>query len=134
MAQQVDADVIHAPHYSMPLRPGRPAVVTIHDLTFFTEPELHSPVSVMFFKSAIRTAARRAARLIVPSKATRDELVRVLGADPTRIDVAYHGVDHPLFHRPDPAQVRRCPTGWACTASRTSRSSARWTRARTWPR
>jgi glycosyltransferase involved in cell wall biosynthesis len=59
----------------------------------------------MFFKSAIRTAARRAARLIVPSKATRDELVRVLQADSTKIDVAYHGVDHRLFHRPDPQQV-----------------------------
>ncbi len=29
----------------------------------------------------------------------------MLGADPTRIDVAYHGVDHSLFHRPDPEQV-----------------------------
>jgi len=105
VAQQVAADVIHAPHYSMPLRPGRPTVVTIHDLTFFTEPELHSPVASVFYKSAIRTAVRRAARLIVPSKATRDELVRVLDADPTRIDVAYHGVDHSLFHRPDPHQV-----------------------------
>jgi glycosyltransferase involved in cell wall biosynthesis len=105
VAQQVNADVIHGPHYSMPLRPGRPMVVTIHDLTFFTEPELHSAVTSVFFKSAIRTAVRRATRLIVPSKATRDELVRVLGADPTRIDVAYHGVDHALFHRPDPQQV-----------------------------
>jgi hypothetical protein len=48
LAQQVSADVIHAPHYSMPLRPGRPTVVTVHDLTFFTEPELHSPVSSVF--------------------------------------------------------------------------------------
>ena len=30
----------------------------------------------------------------------------MLGADPTRIDVAYHGVDHELFHRPDPDAVR----------------------------
>jgi len=105
VAQQVNADVIHVPYYSMPLRPGRPTVVTVHDVTFFTEPELYSPVSAMFFKSAIRTAARRAARLIVPSKATRDELERVLAADPTKIDVAYHGVDHRLFHRPDPQQV-----------------------------
>jgi glycosyltransferase involved in cell wall biosynthesis len=105
VAQQVDADVIHMPHYSMPLRPGRPTVVTVHDMTFFTEPELHSAVSAMFSKSAIRTAARRASRLIVPSNATRDELVRVLGVDTGRIDVAYHGVDHRLFHRPDPRQV-----------------------------
>jgi glycosyltransferase involved in cell wall biosynthesis len=106
VAQQVAADVIHAPHYSMPLRPGAPTVVTIHDLTFFTDPDAHNPVTATFYKSAIRTSARRATRLIVPSKATRDELVRVLGADPTRIDVAYHGVDHQLFHEPDPAQTR----------------------------
>ena len=104
-AQQVNADVIHAPHYSMPLRPPAPTVVTIHDLTYFTEPALHSAVTATFFKSAIRTAVRRASRLIVPSKATRDELVRVLGADPTKIDVAYHGVDHTLFHRPATEKV-----------------------------
>src|SRR5690349_21060072 len=106
VVQQVGADVLHVPHYTMPLRPGVPVVVTIHDLTFFTDPDAHSPVSATFYKSAIRASARRATRLLVPSKATRDELIRVLGTDPTRIDVAYHGVDHSLFHRPDPEQVR----------------------------
>ena len=106
VVQQVGADVLHVPHYTMPLRPGVPVVVTIHDLTFFTDPDAHSPVSATFYKSAIRTSVRRATRLLVPSKATRDELVRVLGADPTRIDVAYHGVDHSLFHRPSPEQTR----------------------------
>lgn len=107
LAAQVRADVIHSPHYSMPLRPGVPTVVTIHDLTFFTAPSTHSPVTATFYKAAIRTSARRATRLIVPSKATRDELVRVLDADPTKIDVAYHGVDHELFRRPDEAQLSR---------------------------
>jgi glycosyltransferase involved in cell wall biosynthesis len=107
VAQQVEAAVIHSPHYSMPLRPNKPVVVTVHDLTFFTEPDAHSPVIATFYKAAIRTSARRATRLIVPSKATRDELVRVLAADPTRIDVAYHGVDHKLFHRPSEAQQRQ---------------------------
>ncbi|HEV2372709.1 MAG TPA: glycosyltransferase family 1 protein [Streptosporangiaceae bacterium] len=107
VAQQVGADVLHIPQSTMPLRTAVPVVVTIHDLTFFTEPDAHSAVSVTFFKSAIRTAARRAARLLVPSKATRDELVRVLGTDPTRIDVAYHGVDHTLFHQPSEEEARR---------------------------
>jgi glycosyltransferase involved in cell wall biosynthesis len=107
VAQQVEAAVIHSPHYSMPLRPNKPVVVTVHDLTFFTEPDAHSPVIATFYKAAIRTSARRATRLIVPSKATRDELVRVLAADPTRIDVAYHGVDHKLFHRPTQDQLRQ---------------------------
>jgi glycosyltransferase involved in cell wall biosynthesis len=107
VAEQVGADVIHMPNYSMPLRPGRPTVVTIHDLAFFTDPERYTPMSGMSLKSATKTAARQATRLIVPSNATRDELVRVLGIDQGRIDVAYHGVDHRLFHRPDEAQVSK---------------------------
>jgi glycosyltransferase involved in cell wall biosynthesis len=105
IAAQVAADVIHMPYYSMPLRPGRPTVVTVHDVTFFTEPEQHAPVSATFVKSAIRTAARRAARILVPSHATRDDLVRVLGVDAARIDVAHHGVDHEVFHQPSAADV-----------------------------
>ena len=105
VAGQVAADVIHMPYYSMPLRPGRPTVVTVHDVTYFTEPEQHAPVSATFYKSAIRSAARRATRLVVPSAATRDELVEVLDVDPARIDVAYYGVDPQVFHRPSEVQV-----------------------------
>jgi glycosyltransferase involved in cell wall biosynthesis len=107
VAEQVDADVIHMPNYSMPLRPGLPTVVTIHDLAFFTDPERYTPFSAVSLKSVTRMAAREATRLIVPSNATRDELIRVLGIDHGKIDVAYHGVDHRLFHRPDEIQVSR---------------------------
>jgi glycosyltransferase involved in cell wall biosynthesis len=109
VAQQVQADVIHSPHYTLPLRAGRPVVVTLHDATFFTEPDMHTSVKGTFFRSATRTALRRAARCIVPSKATRDEMVRVCDADPTTLDVAYHGVDTASFHPPaetDLARVR----------------------------
>ena len=107
VAQQVGAQVIHSPDYSTPQRPVVPTVVTIHDVTYFSEPEAHNPVRATYIKSATRTAVRRATRLIVPSKATRDELVRLLGADPTRIDVAYHGVDQAIFHPPTDDERRR---------------------------
>lgn len=107
VAAQVRADVIHMPNYSIPLHPGLPTVVTIHDLSFFTDPERYTPFSAVSLKSVTKTAAREATRLIVPSYATRDELVRVLSIDPGKIDVAYHGVDHRLFHRPDEIQVSR---------------------------
>ncbi len=107
LAEQVGADVVHSPHYTMPLRAGRPVVVTIHDLTFFTEPSMHSAVKGTFFRSATRTALRRAARVIVPSKATRDELVRVLDADATEVDVAYHGVDSKAFRIPTTEEKAR---------------------------
>lgn len=104
VAAQVGAEVVHSPHYTMPLRAGRPVVVTLHDATFFTEPSLHTSVKGTFFRSATRTALRRATRCLVPSKATRDEMVRVLQADPTRLDVAYHGVDTLTFHPPSAAE------------------------------
>jgi glycosyltransferase involved in cell wall biosynthesis len=73
-------------------------VVTFHDATFFTLPQLHRREKAVFFRSAIRIAARRAAAIVTPSRATRDEVVRLAGADPQRFHVAYHGVDHGRFH------------------------------------
>ncbi|MFC8846201.1 MULTISPECIES: glycosyltransferase family 4 protein [unclassified Micromonospora] len=107
LAQQVGAQVLHSPFYTCPLRAGCPVTVTVHDATFFTEPEHYDKSRRTFFRSAIKTSLRRAARVIVPSKATRDELIRLLDADPTRIDVAYHGVDHAAFHAPGDEEKAR---------------------------
>ena len=107
VAQQVGAELIHSPYYTMPLHAPVPVVVTLHDVTFFSEPELHSAVKTGFYRSATRTAVRRASRVVVPSRATRDELVRLLQADPARIDVAHHGVDTATFRPPSEAETRR---------------------------
>jgi glycosyltransferase involved in cell wall biosynthesis len=107
LAQQVGAQVLHSPFYTCPLRAGCPVTVTVHDATFFTEPEHYDKSRRTFFRSAIKTSLRRAERVIVPSKATRDELIRLLGADPTRLDVAYHGVDPAAFHAPSPDEKAR---------------------------
>ncbi|GII82724.1 glycosyl transferase [Sphaerisporangium siamense] len=105
LARRVAAKVIHAPYYSIPLQSGLPTVATVHDVTWFTEHDRDLKAS--FFRAATRAAVRDCARVIVPSKATRDELVRLLAADPTRIDVAYHGVDRGLFHEPSSDEVDR---------------------------
>ena len=107
LAQQVGAEVLHSPFYTCPLRAACPVTVTVHDATFFTEPEHYDKSRRTFFRSAIKTSLRRAARVIVPSKATRDELIRLLDADPTRIDVAYHGVDQHAFHVPSEDEKAR---------------------------
>ena len=107
VADEIGAEVVHSPHYTMPLRAGRPVVVTVHDVTMFTEPAVQSAGRATFFRSATRTALRRATRCVVPSRATRDELVRVLDADAERIDVAYHGVDRGIFHVPDDGEKAR---------------------------
>src|ERR1022692_549138 len=115
VAQQLNADVIHAPHYSMPLRPGAPTVVTIHDLTYFTEPDAHNPVSATFFKSAIRTSTRRATR--TPPGSTSPTTAWIMRRSTGRAR----------------SRSARSPTGLACTASGTWPISVRWSRARTFP-
>ena len=110
IAQQVGAGLIHSPYYTMPLHAPVPVVVTVHDVTYFSEPELHSAARTGFYRSAIRTAVRRATRVVVPSRATSDELVRLLDADATRIDVDRHGVDTTVFHPPTEAESLRLAT------------------------
>lgn len=107
LAARARAEVIHTPHYTMPVRAGRPVVVTLHDATFFTDPGVHTAVKGRFFRAATRAALHRAARCLTPSAATRDELVRVAGADLDRVDVAHHGVDQADFHPPQPAECQR---------------------------
>ncbi len=72
------ADVWHAPHYTMPRRRSRPTVVTIHDLTFFTNPEWHERAKVPFFRRAITYAATHADVLISVSDFTSRQLEEIL--------------------------------------------------------
>lgn len=104
-ARAVGADVLHCPHYTMPLATRLPVVVTLHDATFFTDPEVHLPVKARFFRIWTRISLRRARRTVTPSAATRDELVRVAAARAERVDVVHHGVDLVSFTRPTAAQV-----------------------------
>jgi glycosyltransferase involved in cell wall biosynthesis len=105
LVKRSTAEVVHAPHYTQPLAIRRPLVVTLHDATFFTDATLHSSVKGPFFRAATKLALRHAACCIVPSQATADELARVAGADPDRLHVAHHGVDHDLFAPPSKEQV-----------------------------
>jgi glycosyltransferase involved in cell wall biosynthesis len=100
LARSAGAQVLHCPHYTMPLASSLPVVTTLHDATFFSHPEVHLPVKRRFFRTWTRISLARARRCLTPSGATRDELVRLVGADAGRIDVAHLGVDAARFHVP----------------------------------
>ncbi len=92
-------DVHHGPHYTMPERTPVPAVVTIHDLSFFEQADWHEWSKVLLFRRAIRVAARRAAAVVCPSRVTAEQLVRWCPVE-AEVFVAPHGVDTRRF-RPD---------------------------------
>ena len=101
------ADVLHSQHYTMPRRCPVPTVVTLHDATFFSDPELHTLLKRRFFRAAIRSAVRRAAALVVPSEATGREVRRYAGGAASSFHVAHHGVDGARFHPVDAAEKAR---------------------------
>jgi glycosyltransferase involved in cell wall biosynthesis len=107
-------DIVHSPHYTMPLTNsgsrGPIQVVTCHDATFFSDPELHLAVKARFFTRWTRFSSRHANALIVPSQATKGELMRAVNADPDRIRVIPYGVDHERFRRPSVEEVREAGT------------------------
>ncbi len=93
-----ESDVWHSPHYTMPRGASSPVVVTIHDMTFFTNPEWHERRKVEFFRRAIRVAARDAHVLVTVSEMTA-RLLTELTSTTRPIVVAPLGVDHDRFSR-----------------------------------
>jgi glycosyltransferase involved in cell wall biosynthesis len=105
LARRHCADVIFSPHYTMPLATSLPVVVTLHDATFFSHPELHSRGKRVFFRTWIRRSLTSAAALITPSAATRSEVARWTGLPVEKVTVAFHGVDAATFHAPSTAET-----------------------------
>lgn len=101
------ATVLHSPHYTMPRSSSVRHVVSLLDATFFTSPEVHLRSKRIFFRAAIRRAVRLADALVVPSLATRDEVLREAGGDPARFHLAYLGVDTAVFHPTTAEEISR---------------------------
>lgn len=105
LARSHDIDVVHSPHYSFPLvRTGR-RVVTLHDATFVTHPEVHTPIKRFYFRTWMRWAWRSADVVMTPSQSTADELTRLLGPRTGPVRVAHLGVDGSSFHPPTPDEL-----------------------------
>ncbi|GAB3386220.1 glycosyltransferase family 4 protein [Amycolatopsis echigonensis] len=105
LVRRLAADVVHSPHYTMPLGSGAASVVTLHDATFFTDAVLHSSVKARFFRAWTTTALRRATLCVVPSHATAVELARVSPVRRAELEIIHHGVDSERFHPPSPEEI-----------------------------
>lgn len=119
LARRVRCDVIHSPHYTFPFMTRRARVVTVHDLTFFTHPQLHSRAKGLFFRAWLRALARARATVVADSASTADEFARILGADRSAVVVSLLGFDDDRFHPPTAHEVDAAraaiaapPAGW----------------------
>lgn len=90
-------DIFHSPHFTLPLGIRIPSVVTVHDLIHIHHPEhFYYP---WLAKPLIRSALKRATRVITVSESSRRDLVELMCADRNfdqKLSVISNAVD-PIF-------------------------------------
>jgi len=96
-------DVLHYPHFDLPLTVPGPVVATIHDLKYIARPEFFpnlSRIKSLLVKALMSFTVRRAQGVIAVSHSTRQDLVHYLSADPGKIAVIHEGVAEQFFRPP----------------------------------
>ena len=82
-------DVFHGTNYCIPVFSNCPTVVTIHDLSLFTQAHTHEDENVKRGKRRMPLMARRATKIIVPSEFTKRETIQYLGIREDKIQVIF---------------------------------------------
>jgi len=89
--KRLGISLLHAPVAAIPLRAAVPRIATVHDVPAWGEPGFEGRLS----RNRLRLfhAVRAAKRIIVPSSATRADLIDLEPRCEPRIRVIHHGVD-----------------------------------------
>ena len=91
------ADVFHASHQCRnPPRRAR-LTTTMHDMTCWLTPEMHSPANVTATHWFAENIIRRADGVIAVSESTRRDMATILDLDPERVAVIHPGVAQGFF-------------------------------------
>lgn len=94
-------DLIHFPHFNVPVICPKPFVVTIHDLLMHEQkgkeattltPFIYS-IKRYFYRYVFDNAVRKAVRIIVPSETVKKEVVGFYNVPETKVVVTYEGVE-----------------------------------------
>lgn len=80
-------------------------VITIHDLIFMEHPELYKPLDRYMYTKKALYGARNASRIIAVSNQTKQDIIRFLGVDESRIRVVYQGCDKQFYSRVSPESM-----------------------------
>ncbi len=92
------ADVFHVSNQLRRNIPKRPKITaTVHDLTCWLMPELHTPANVRADQFFAEHTLKRADRLIAVSENTRQDAIRILGIAPEKIVTIYSGIPGVYF-------------------------------------
>ncbi|MBI5878797.1 MAG: glycosyltransferase family 4 protein [Chloroflexi bacterium] len=86
-------DLLHAMAFARPLVSHCPVVLTIYDMSFMRMPERFPAFQRAYLRLMTRWSARHAARIIVISQSTRNDVVHYCGVPAERVRVVYCAAD-----------------------------------------
>ena len=108
LAKRSGVDLVHSLASTAPTWGAFRRVVTIHDVIYRMYPEAHPGLRSLAMRLIVPLAARRSHRIIVPSVATREDLIRLLKVPPGRIEVVPNGLGtSPPLHWVTEEELRR---------------------------
>lgn len=101
-------NLLHSPHFNLPLVRPCPTVVTIHDVIYLAcKQDMPSRLGRLYYHGMMSAAVRLADRVLTDSEFSRQDMVRYLRADPAKVEVVYPAVP-PGFERvSEPARLER---------------------------
>lgn len=83
-----------------------PKVVTMHDVIFLRYPQYYTKIDRHIYEKKFRHACKSADKIIAISRQTADDIIRLLDADPAKIEVIYQGCDKIFYTPPTPQQMQ----------------------------
>jgi alpha-1,3-rhamnosyl/mannosyltransferase len=99
--RRIGPDLFHEPHYVLPFGVPCPSVVTIHDTIHVRFPaHLRNGIARRYARWMLRSAARRADRVITVSEASRRDVLEHAGVAGDRIEAVPLGVGREFFGVP----------------------------------
>lgn len=85
--EKLKCDLLHCPGYIAPFRVNCPTVVTVHDAIALLQPNLCKISNRLYYRALMGRSVRQAAQVIVPSRIVKDQLVKLFGLSPGKINV-----------------------------------------------
>ena len=93
-------DMLHIPHYNVPVFYRGDFCVTIHDLIHLVLPEfLPNKLAYYYAKIVIRHCVKKAKIIFTVSENSKNDIIRMFKADPSKIVVTYNCVDSAFVHK-----------------------------------
>lgn len=90
LLRKYSVDLLHAPHFVVPLRKTCPTIVTIHDVIHLVYPkDIRSPIGRVYANLMMKGAVKVADKVITVSEYSKQEIIRLTSVDPAKIKVVH---------------------------------------------